>query len=133
MKEVCCIEFHKPDEGKYGDCLRACVATILELPRENVPHFYGGGVDEVEATKAFNTFLSGRGLTSVHVKQEGLTVDDIIGLAGDMFVDIHGVALNGDHAVVVKNGSIVWNPSAIQTEFEDIDGVTPVVLFFVVK
>lgn len=29
--------------GERGDCLRACMASLLELPREEVPHFVGMG------------------------------------------------------------------------------------------
>lgn len=28
-----------PGEGAVGDCFRACVASIMELPIESVPHF----------------------------------------------------------------------------------------------
>lgn len=30
---------HCPEEGRYGDCFRAVVASILELPYEEVPHW----------------------------------------------------------------------------------------------
>jgi len=30
---------HNPDNGMYGDCFRACVASLLEKPIEKVPHF----------------------------------------------------------------------------------------------
>lgn len=32
------MEFLK-EEGHVGDCVRACTATILGLPRDDVPHF----------------------------------------------------------------------------------------------
>ena len=30
---------HQPSKGIYGDCYRACIASILEKPIEDVPHF----------------------------------------------------------------------------------------------
>ena len=30
---------HSPKNGKIGDCLRACVASVLNLRYEDVPHF----------------------------------------------------------------------------------------------
>lgn len=31
---------HDPENGKRGDCDRACVASIMELSIDQVPHFY---------------------------------------------------------------------------------------------
>jgi hypothetical protein len=30
---------HDPDNGTFGDCHRCCVAAILDLAPEEVPHF----------------------------------------------------------------------------------------------
>lgn len=40
------LTHHDPANGLYGDCFRACVASILELPTEAVPHVMAG-CDEV--------------------------------------------------------------------------------------
>lgn len=47
----------------YGDCMRACVASILELPVDDVPHFLqeaGGHV--VEFYDLIEDFLDSRGI-----------------------------------------------------------------------
>lgn len=31
---------HKPEEGVYGDCYRTCIACLLGIDRDAVPHFY---------------------------------------------------------------------------------------------
>jgi hypothetical protein len=31
---------HRPEEGIIGDCHRACIASLLELRTEDVPHFF---------------------------------------------------------------------------------------------
>jgi hypothetical protein len=30
---------HAPERGQHGDCMRACVAALLDLPIAAVPHF----------------------------------------------------------------------------------------------
>jgi hypothetical protein len=42
MMPVEMIVDHCPEEGRYGDCFRACVASLMELPAEAVPHFCDG-------------------------------------------------------------------------------------------
>jgi hypothetical protein len=31
---------HVPEDGLFGDCHRACYASILEVPIEEIPHFF---------------------------------------------------------------------------------------------
>lgn len=31
---------HNPAEGRFGDCHSACIATLLDLPRDQVPLFF---------------------------------------------------------------------------------------------
>lgn len=46
MKPVDMIVKHDPANGSWGDCTRACVASIFELPAEEVPHFAQYGEEE---------------------------------------------------------------------------------------
>lgn len=39
MIPVDMIVKHDPANGVYGDCFRCCVASILEMKAEDVPHF----------------------------------------------------------------------------------------------
>lgn len=51
--------------GERGNCVQACVASLLELPLEAVPHFLldeNGELDEHRAWKRMDTWLAGRGL-----------------------------------------------------------------------
>ena len=34
---------HDPENGKYGDCLKTAIASVLELPLDVVPNFNGPG------------------------------------------------------------------------------------------
>lgn len=53
--------------GPLGDCLTACVASILELPYELVPHF----VAEDDWWGCYTRFLAGFGLYAVHFGCDG--------------------------------------------------------------
>ena len=44
MTPTHCITKHNPPHS-YGDCLRACVATILDFDALDVPNFADAGVD----------------------------------------------------------------------------------------
>lgn len=48
-----------------GDCFRTCVAAILDLPIEQVPHFLAMGKGSV--TEPFREWLKQRGLDCVHL------------------------------------------------------------------
>jgi hypothetical protein len=43
MKPVEQVYQFDAETGERGDCLRACIASILELERDEVPHFVGMG------------------------------------------------------------------------------------------
>lgn len=51
MTPVMCTVRHDPPEG-YGDCLRACIASLLNAPSHEVPNFAEGGCDfETQITR----------------------------------------------------------------------------------
>lgn len=58
---------HDPANGQEGDCFRACIASILELPIEDVPHFaqLTGGRSEDFWNMAYD-WLEDRGYGYVH-------------------------------------------------------------------
>jgi hypothetical protein len=39
MKKIDQEFIHDPENGVIGDCMRACIASVFELNREDVPHF----------------------------------------------------------------------------------------------
>lgn len=62
MTPQTCMTTHKPPHS-YGDCLRACIATILDLPAEDVPHFADCGVSASDTLAHARKWLGERGLT----------------------------------------------------------------------
>ncbi|WCD44210.1 hypothetical protein Lumi_071 [Xylophilus phage Lumi] len=53
---------HNPEAGVYGDCHRTALACILDLERDDVPHFYEGGCDSSEFNRRCKEWLASQGL-----------------------------------------------------------------------
>ena len=62
MTPTTCTTTHNPPHS-YGDCLRACIATILDLPAEDVPHFADCGVSAHDTLAHARAWLKSRSLT----------------------------------------------------------------------
>ena len=98
-------------DNEPGDCLRACLASVLELPLASVPHVVRDG----EAWfSSLQTFLALYGLRCLCLPM-GLpiyneAVWDMIGPA----IVICGVFVDGDisrpHAVVAQSGKVLHDP-----------------------
>lgn len=53
------ITDHAPDSGIYGDCYRAALATILDLPLSSVPHYMQIHHPDIDlALREYGKFLS---------------------------------------------------------------------------
>lgn len=40
MTPVDQLRHHNPEDGSYGDCMRACIASLLDRRSSEVPHFF---------------------------------------------------------------------------------------------
>ncbi len=106
------------EKGIVGDCLRAAIASILDLPLKSVPHFmqiYWPDADK--AARAFDKFVAGQGY--VMLVLPGPAFMDLIRENDvDCYHLIGGIASsNGDtapHAVVGLNGKIVHDPNPMK-------------------
>ncbi len=122
---------HDPDAGVIGDCFRACLASLLELPLEQVPHF------ALESRKAglesmmplVKDWLAARGLylfnfpvspplgyrdpTGEIVRRYGKCNPNIYYiLAGAIRPDVEETGEDRyNHAVICHGGRIVHNPN----------------------
>jgi hypothetical protein len=90
----------------HGDCYRACVASILELPIDDVPNFVESGDKWIEATEDF--------LLKFRLQPITLMVDHCrdAGLIPAGYHIIGGKSPRGDfyHAVVGFKGNRVYDP-----------------------
>lgn len=105
---------HKPEIGQYGDCQRAVIASLLDLPISEVPHFYR---DEEEGGDPFWTgvvkFCRTHGYNYVSTKP-----DIFLWSGGAVYHEISGPSPRGNgvyHAVVGCNGKIEHDPHPDKT------------------
>lgn len=110
--------------GTFGDCHRTCIAMILDLDRDEVPHFMadcppGLPPDDprsVASERAERAWLAGRGLVPVYVPYPGEL--PLTTLLEQLKVTARGTAVvlgctsgrGYNHSVVVYEG-LVYNPN----------------------
>lgn len=119
MKPVATITKHNPETGLIGDCDRACLASLLELPSDSVPHFFdyppedGGDRGHAEKCK----WLEAHGYTWADIPLQLETINDALSwaeryLPASLHYQVTAQSKNGSgHAVIAKRGEIVWDPT----------------------
>lgn len=108
MKPVLQTDFVEYDaEGKqikYGNCLQAAIASVLELPLEEVPNFIMMGPDPSYGHYNMHKWLEERGIV-MHRLREGRNWS---------FPTYHlaiGKTVRGtNHAVIYKEGRLAHDP-----------------------
>lgn len=115
MTPVQCRVPHRPEEGKYGDCIRACVASLLELDAEAVPHFAEDNPSGELMMDRMRLWLKGRGLAPFITGYGDCSISQLLEDMEDRHPDVHymlfGGTGEGDHVVIAKGGAIVHNPA----------------------
>jgi hypothetical protein len=113
MKPVKQQFVHKPEINQFGDCQRAVIASLLELPIEDVPHFLQVAQGDPTAYwDAIQSFLRTHGYAYLTVPPRS----GAIFFASDgvpVYHEISGPSPRGNgvsHAVVGLSGQIVFDP-----------------------
>lgn len=112
MKPVDQEYIHDPVNGSYGDCQRAVIASLLELPISEVPHFLvesKGDTDEY--WDLLQAFLGKRGYVWMTL-QPGQTAM-AYGEHNSIYHEIAGPSPRGNgitHAVVGLQGQVFFDP-----------------------
>ena len=107
---------HRPDDGVIGDCWRTCIACLLDLLPDEVPHFCDDCWDDgPTATARAKAFLATRGLSCIDYAISG-ELDDILRSVGQTNPGLHymlcGKSRTGcNHLVICCDDGIVWDPS----------------------
>lgn len=108
---------HQPEEGVFGDCHRAAIASVLDLSLDDVPHFFDKGVSGEIAARSEEAWLAARGLAPVRVAcNETLVLGAILDAAGKINPGacylLSGKSKSGcNHTVVCRDEQIVHDPS----------------------
>lgn len=117
MTPVFCRVKHDPENGTYGDCLRACVATMLDLQPEAVPHFAHDGAEAEVVTSRLTAWLREQGLapwiTCYDPNETRQNVLDVLHeqSPGPCFMLFGRTVSDGDHVVVCRDGKVEHDPA----------------------
>lgn len=105
---------HKPEEGIFGDCFRTCLAVLLGVDAEEVPHFLKTGKFE---DQLYIEWLNANDLHLLRVtfpgeyKLEQILITGSV-MSGDMPYLLSGFSRSGcNHVVVCQGIEIVCDPS----------------------
>lgn len=105
---------HKPDEGIFGDCIRTCLAILMDLDAEDVPHFFATGTFDQDA---YDAWLRDNGLHVITVTFPGETPQENVMFTADRMGGGLPYMLSGhsrtpsNHVVVAQGNEIVCDPS----------------------
>lgn len=118
MKPVTQQFIHKPEANQYGDCQRAVIASLLELPIDEVPHFLQEAQGDASAYwEGIQRFLRPHGYAYLVVPYRSgsafFGIDD-----EPIYHEISGPSPRGNgvfHAVVGCNGQIAFDPHPDRT------------------
>ena len=112
MKPIKQKFLHRPEEGVFGDCHRAAMASILECAIDDVPHFAEDGCDGDTFAQRMLEWCTSEGLGYFRY---GITDDPRPYMAQfnpDFYWILGGTSANGvGHSVVCLGGEIVHDPS----------------------
>lgn len=106
---------HDPKNGAYGDCQRAAIATVLQIPIGDVPHFNDGGPPPIEFFDRVNDFLGAKGLVLFSMPFQSCPLDDLLRSMSvnneNVIYMLSGTTPRGvNHVVVCKGGKIIHDP-----------------------
>lgn len=103
---------HQPEIGQHGDCQRAVIASLLELPISEVPHFLQISKGEPSRYwELLQTFCRTKGY--VYMTTPARCGAICYGDEGDLYHEISGPSPRGNgvfHAVVGLNGQVAFDP-----------------------
>lgn len=120
MKFRKCKTNHNPPYS-YGDCLRACVASILD--RDDVPHIFDQGRESEEAWSIMELYLETLGYVMYVVPAKNFKLYD----QSEKLIYLKtGLQNNNPHVVVCKGVEMIHNPT--EGYDKDLDKVENIIL-----
>lgn len=116
MTPVHCRVSHDPERDKYGDCLRACIASLLDLEDkpESVPHFAHDNAHPEIVRQRMDEYLSTYDLCSWWTSYPpDVPREELLSALGNgvHYMLFGETASGGDHVVICKDGAVVHDPA----------------------
>ena len=105
---------HNPPVS-FGDCHRACLASLLDLDRDTVPNFGEHYDDNARFQLETHKWLATQGLDYIDIAFND-TLENVLltmkGLNPNAYYILGGTSRNGTgHSVIGRGGEIVWDPA----------------------
>lgn len=108
MRPRFCEVLHNPPTS-YGDCIRACVATMID--RDDVPHVFDD-TNHRAGWACLRSYLASHG-KFIALFAIGHDHGEFMGAENDgVPYLLLGGSSHGDHAVVCRSGEVIHNPDA---------------------
>ena len=103
---------HIPAIGEYGDCFSACLASILELDIDDVPHFTKYNLSDDDFWSLVKKWIIRQGYSFLHIPFDG----DPRQFFGDSNPNIYYIlcGCNEDgipHSIVCKGNEMIHDPA----------------------
>lgn len=120
-----------------GDCYRQCIAWLLQLPNEQVPHVYcDDSLPEAPQTRIMDHFLRMRGLAILRMRVMATSLAELLETTaaweGDCsrYYDraarywmVTGLSQRGvAHCVIAARGKVVFEPDGVSLVDTLVDG-----------
>ncbi len=108
---------HDPEHGVWGDCHRTCIANLLGLPRDDVPHTHED-VPVEDWTALIDAFLAPLGLRELRLHMPA-TMTEVLAEHGRLNPEVSYIlsgktARGTDHSILCRGGAAIWDPSLEQ-------------------
>lgn len=101
---------HDPENGIYGDCMRACIASLLELPISEIPHFLHDNCKHDIFQKRIGDFLFSKGYSLLCLDEFEVQNFHFYYQEGIHHI-ISGYTERGTyHAVIGLDGKVIHDP-----------------------
>lgn len=114
---------HDPENGKYGDCYRTCLASLLDVDPSRIPNFMSRPERPHRKTwRLVNKWLKWRhGLMTVNIPfpvEDGCTAEEKIAaiciMWRDMKLIVSGESPRGfQHSAIYQNGKLLHDPAVL--------------------
>lgn len=118
------VQQEKTESGS-GDCFAACIASLLEMPLEEVPNFCAEG--EEWPINAINWYR-GQGFAILEFdysdQPDSVAIAEMKSLGGYCIVSGQSSRFDCLHAVIYKDGELIHDPSPDGGGVKDIQYVT---------